>query len=539
MHLRLMSSIRPALCTVGIAALLILLPNTGIAQAARTGSTPTPEPSRVDMFAGYSYFHPIYATINKVPYNPIYPGVTASTSVYFNRRIGLQVEGSIFHNWPEDRIYTAQIGPVVRWQAGRFFPFIHLVGGTARVGGPAAQPGTWGTGFTAGGGIDYVLPFLGNHVAIRPVQADYSYSHANFGHSTNVTNGGVAKLSAYRLSGGLTLRLGTTKSTPPIQLGCTAQPTDAFPGDPVTITAGPANLPAKKTVTYVWSTSGGQISGATETATVTTTGLAPGDYTVTGHLNNGARQLAECTAGFRIHNFEPPTVTCSADPATVLSGQPVTITAAGHSPQNRILTYSYTASSGQVNGAGPNATLSTAGSAPGTTTITCAVVDDLGQKASAAAVITITAPPPPPVPQTRDLCSVAFDRDRRRPVRVDNEAKGCLDDVALTLNRDSSARLVLVGGHTADERPEAAAERTLNVEQYLTREKGVDPGRIELRTGDSGLRIVRSTLIPQGAIFDVGTTATFDSGSIQRHGQPYGPTTPAAPAPRRNRKPAN
>ena len=538
MRLRYTTLIRLTLRTVGIAVLMTLLPNIGTAQAAKTGAPPTPEPSRVDMFAGYSYFHPIDATINKIYYEPIYPGVDASTSVYFSRHFGLQVEGTIFHNWPYDRIYTAQIGPVVRWQAGRFFPFLHLVGGTARVGGPAAQPGTWGTGFTAGGGIDYVLPFLGNHVAIRPVQADYSYSHANFGHSTNVTNGGVAKLSAYRLDAGLTLRLGTTKSTPPIQLGCTSLPTDAYPGDQITITAAPANLNPRKSVTYVWAASAGQITGATETATVTTTGLAAGDYTVTGHLNNGARQLAECTAGFRIHNFEPPTVTCSADPATVLSGQPVAITAVGISPQNRILTYTYTASSGQMNGAGPNATLSTAGSSPGTTTVTCAVVDDLGRQASAAAVVTITAPPPPPVPQTRDLCSVSFDRDRRRPVRVDNEAKGCLDEIALTLNRDSSARLVLVGGHTPAEQPDAAAERAINVELYLTREKGVDAGRIELRTGDSGLRIVQSTLVPVGATFDNSSTATFDSGSIRRHGQPYGPATPV-PAPRKIRKPAN
>src|ERR1700722_16427295 len=171
MHLRFMSALRPTLCTLGIAALMTLHSNIGLAQAAKTGSTPTPEPSRVDMFAGYSYFHPIDATINKIYYQPIYPGVDASTSVYFNRHIGLQVEGTVFHNWPYDRIYTAQVGPVFRWQIGRLSPFVHLVGGSARVGGPAAQPGTWGTGFASGVGFDYVLPFLGNHIAIRPIQA--------------------------------------------------------------------------------------------------------------------------------------------------------------------------------------------------------------------------------------------------------------------------------------------------------------------------------------------------------------------------------
>ena len=537
MYLRFKSVIRPVPCALGM--LMTLLPNIGAAQAAKTGSTPSPEPSRVDMFAGYSYFHPFNSTINKIYYDPIVNGVDASTSVYFNRHIGVQIEGTIFHNWPQDRIYTAQLGPVFRWQVGHLFPFTHVLGGSARIGGPARQPGTWGEGLTAGAGVDVVLPFLGNHIAIRPAQADYTYSHANFGPSTNVDNGGVAKLHAYRLSGGLTLRLGSTKSAPPAQLGCVAQPADAYPGDPITVTATLTNFTSKKPVSYVWSSSGGSITGTTETPALTTAGLAPGDYTITGHANNGSRQVAECTAGFRIHAFEPPTIACSANPASVLSGQPVAITAAGQSPQNRSLTYTYTSSAGQMNGAGPNATLSTAGAPPGTITVTCAVADDLGKQASATTTITVTAPPPPPpVPQTSALCSIAFDRDRKRPVRVDNEAKGCLDDIALTLNRDSSAKLVLVGGHTPDEQPEAAAERALNVELYLSREKGIDPGRIELRTGSIGIRVVQSTLVPIGAIFDTGSTATFDAGSIRRHGQPYGPSTPA-PARKKIRKPAN
>ena len=82
MHLRLMSALRSTLCTLGMTALMTLPSNVGLAQAAKTGSMPPPEPSRVDMFAGYSYFHPIDATINKIYYQPIYPGVDASTSVF-------------------------------------------------------------------------------------------------------------------------------------------------------------------------------------------------------------------------------------------------------------------------------------------------------------------------------------------------------------------------------------------------------------------------------------------------------------------------
>ncbi len=275
-----------------------------------------------------------------------------------------------------------------------------------------------------------------------------------------------------------------------------------------------------------------KLPGNNETATVATAGLAAGDYTVKGHVSQGIRpgQQADCTAGFRVHAYEPPTLSCSANPSTVLPGENSTITAVGHSPQNRPLTYSYSASSGTISGNGTTATLNTAGDTPGTVTVTCNVVDDLGKQATASTSVGITAPPPPPVPpapSTRSLCSVTFDRDRKRPVRVDNEAKGCLDDIALTLNRESSARLVIVGHHAQDEQPDAAAQRTLNVKQYLIDEKGIDPTRIELRTGDSTGRSVDDILVPAGATFDTTSTATFDSSTVKRTGQPYG--KPAAP----------
>jgi hypothetical protein len=221
----------------------------------------------------------------------------------------------------------------------------------------------------------------------------------------------------------------------------------------------------------------------------------------------------------------------------VMPGETSTITSTGRSPQNRPLTYSYSASAGEVTGTTTTATLATSGDTPGTVTVTCNVVDDLGHQATANTSITITAPPIPPAPQTRNLCSLSFARDLKRPARVDNEAKGCLDEIALTLNRESSAKVVIVGKHSADETPDAAAERTLNVEQYLTQEKGIDPSRIELRTSDASGRAVEDILVPAGATFDTGGTATFDPSSIKRHGQGYGKLRPLQTYPKTHRKP--
>jgi Icc-related predicted phosphoesterase len=121
------------------------------------------------------------------------------------------------------------------------------------------------------------------------------------------------------------------------------------------------------------------------------------------------------------------------------------------------------------------------------------------------------------------MCSVSFERDRKRPVRVDNEAKACLDDIALELNRQTDAVLVVVGKHDPQEMPEAAAERTLNVKQYMTDEKGIDPRRIEVRTGENTSRTVDNILVPPGATWDAGGTTSFDPSRVQRHGEPYAP----------------
>jgi hypothetical protein len=523
---------------VALLAFLTASTLSAAAQATKTASTPPPELSRFDLYGGYGYLHPVNSDIGNVKYQPINPGAVVSAAGYFNRYVGVQAEGSFFPHGPNDCVFTAQAGPIFRYQKNRFVPFAHVLGGGAKVGGPIFQPCTWGWGITSGVGLDYILPAFNNRIAIRPLQTDFNYSHVDYGPpAPGLVTGGVGDIYAYRLSAGVVLRLGQITPPPPVQLGCTVQPANIFPGDPVTAAATASNLDLKKKATYTWTTSGGHITGTDSTATVITAGLAPGDYTVSGHVSEGMRpgQQASCTASFRIHAYEPPTISCSANPSTVMPGDSSTITSVASSPQNRPLSFSYSASAGQIASNTPTATLNTTGASPGAINVTCNVVDDLGKQATANTSVTVTAPPPPPAPQVRNLCSISFDRDRKRPVRVDNEAKGCLDEIALALNRESSAKLIIVGKHSADETADAAAQRDLNVAQYLTQEKGIDPSRIELRTGGDLTRSLDSILIPPGATFTPGDTNTFDTNSVKRQGQPYAkPKTTTRP-----RKPAN
>ena len=104
--------------------------------------------------------------------------------------------------------------------------------------------------------------------------------------------------------------------------------------------------------------------------------------------------------------------------------------------------------------------------------------------------MTILAPYVAPVPHTQALSAISFEGDKKRPTRVDNEAKAQLDAVALSLQQQPDAKVVLVGNATAEEKmppkhhkkhakmEDLAAQRAVNVKEYLVTEKGIDASRI-------------------------------------------------------------
>ena len=191
-----------------------------------------------------------------------------------------------------------------------------------------------------------------------------------------------------------------------------------------------------------------------------TASLAPGSYTVKCGIKEGKPgkeglkpwELADATASFTVKAFEPPTIGCSASPSTIKPGETATVTATGGSPQNRPLTYSYSASAGSVSGSGTTATFSSTGAPTGPAGITCNVTDDKGQTATASTSVTILSPYVAPTPHTQALCAITFEKDAKRPTRVDNEAKACLDEVALDLQKQADAKAVLVGDSNEKEK---------------------------------------------------------------------------------------
>ena len=474
-----------------------------------------------------------------------------SVAYYMNRYFGAEF---IYANHPDgtnDGVSSLAVGPIVRYPMDHFTLFAHAGVGSERLGGPnndnlstfEHNPYTWGVALHAGGGMDYDLPFFDNRFSLRLFQADYRFMHDDFGPYAGIPTsgpvGGRANISAVELSTGILLHFGHQIPPPPVTYSCSVSPASGYPGDPITVTGTALNLNPKKTPTYTWNSTGGAITGTSTTANITTATAAPGTYTVTGHVTEGPKpgQSADCTAQFTINAFQPPTISCSASPSSVNSGGTSTITASAMSPQNRPLTYSYSATGGTVNGTTSTATLTTPQLSPGasnsTATVTCNVVDDKGNTASANTsvnVIAPPAPPPPPAPMASSLCTVDFGRDKARPERVDNEAKACLDDVATALQSKADAKLSLVGNEDAKEqavdakkakmktkhpKPSDAAMRAVNTKDYLVTEKGIDPSRITVYTGTDDAQTVTTNLVPAGAADPAASDTAVDESAVK------------------------
>jgi hypothetical protein len=513
------------------------------AQAPSTAAPVGINPSRVDVFMGYSYFG-AHGQVKPagISYSSINVGAIGSVAYYMNKYVGGEAVFAAHPDGKNDGLYTISGGPIFRAPMQNFTLFAHGLVGGGRLGGPNQsnpfiyhEPYRWGPTLTAGGGMDYDLPFFDNRFSLRLFQADYRWIHTNYGPATTIPTfgvlGGRTNLSGVELSTGIVAHFGHIIPPPPVTYSCAVSPATVYPGDPITVTGTAGNLNPKKAYNYTWTADGGTISGNTSTATIDTKNATPGTYTAKGHIvQAGGKapkpgEMADCTATYTVKQFEPPTISCSASPSTVAPGDSSTITATGVSPQNRPLTYSYSASAGSVSGNGPSATLSTAGAAPGTITVTCNVVDDKGQTASSTTTVTVNAPPPPPPPSTSALCTASFERDTRRPARVDNEAKACLDDVALKLQSASDAKLAVVGNSTSDEKAppkkgrkktvDPAAERAVNVKDYLVTEKGIDPSRISVYTGSDDAKTVTTTLVPAGATLSTTGLTPVDESAVK------------------------
>jgi hypothetical protein len=498
---------RALLTTILVMLTVCLLSAIGLAQDEAT--------PQYDLFVGYQWLHPggSVPTPFGNPDAPVafkIPDMAAGfgTAVTYNFDSHWGVEADFGHNWDHYET-TGSVGPrfMVRTETTNYF--LHTLVSYNRLAVDGLTPSN-GIGAILGGGMD--LKFT-RSVYFRLFEADYVWARHNFASDAAPEFPDLRRpsLQGIRLRTGLVFNFGFPEIATPAA-AVTVQPTEAMVGEPITATATGSNFNPKHTLNYNWTSTCGKITGKDTTGSIDTTGAVAGSCTVTATITDPKAKKngeASASANFTLKEVpkNPPTVSCSANPTTVQSGGTVTVSCTCTSPDSVPVTVgNWTASGGNISGSGNSATLTTEGAAPGTITVSATCSDQRGLNTPATTQVTVeNPPPPPPPPPTASKLSTCDFPNPVKPWRVDNTCKAVLDDVAKNLQQNADNKLVIVGNADPKEkRKNLAGERAVNSKAYLTggeARQGIDPSRIEVRTGNGGTKTADFWVVPAGATF--------------------------------------
>jgi hypothetical protein len=317
----------------------------------------------------------------------------------------------------------------------------------------------------------------------------------------------------------------------PVSAVCTTDPLVTYAGATISVHVTPDGFLPHRKLTYTYRSTDGEVTGdGSSNGTVNTTGLQPGNYNISSLVSDDhkpkRRPVATCQASFIIKEPPkyPPKMHVRAEPQAVNSGDPVTVTAEGFSRDNRPLSFRCLANKGALAGGSTRYVLDTTGLASGIVNINCTVQDDRALSGFAATAVTVTLPPPPPAARKYGAV-LDFSADKKRPSRIDNAAKAMLDRYADALAADPDATAVVVGYDNAAERvskrhrkalpPQVAAQRVVNSNAYLVEDKGIDAGRVEVRTGIEDAQKVILWIVPAEAILDMSNTVGVDEPQLK------------------------
>jgi hypothetical protein len=522
---------------VAFALTLVLFASASLLYAQTAAPSAPPKSSsddtpKAEFFVGYQWLNPggnVPDTANSPPTPFPLPsmdgGFGFNLTWNFTRNLGL--EGNYGENWNKyGQLGTGAIGPKLTWRGDGVDFFVHTLLGIQRT-SIKGIPSTDGIAAVLGGGMDLKI---WKQLSLRLFEADYQPQRVNFSAIVPPSEPGLERQTwdGVRLTTGLVFNFGGAPELP-VSAACTVQPTEVMVGEPVHATVAATNFNPKHTLTYAWSSNGGKVEGKDTGASIDTNGLNAGSYTVTASVTDAKAHkngIASCTANFTVKPQNPPQVSCSASPSSLQAGGTATISCSCTSPDNVPVTVGgWTASGGSISGSGNTATLNTAGASPGSITIGATCTDSRGLTASTSASVNVEnpPPPPPPAPQATKVNECEYP-NVKKPWRVDNTCKAALDDVALKLQQDPDAKLIVVGNAGEDEVKKSrhknlAAERAVDVKYYLSEgeaQQHIDATRIETRTGNAGTMTSEQWIVPAGATFpEADSTTPVDETKVK------------------------
>ena len=375
---------------------------------------------KVEWFLGYSFWRAVPTALsNRMGY---LHGGSTSIAYNLNRYVGLVAD---FGGYDDSRLtlftpttsetfssggsaYTYLFGPRFSYRYERFTPFAQaLFGGTHAssvklsgcTGASFCTPLGSDNAFATAIGVGFDIRIT-HHIALRLIQGDFLLTHYKNLLSADGTDRGWQK--NVRLSTGVVFRFGGTPPPPPpppLAAACSAdrEMVYAGSGDLVVVNAQ-AGPPGQNPLNYTWSASEGTVDGTGSEVRWRSSDIPPGTYTIKVRVDDGRNGSAGCSVNVRVETRpnRPPTMSCSADHASVTVGQPVEITATASDPDNDPLSYSWNASGGRVEGTGSSVTFGTADLPPGSYTISGHVDDGRSGTADCSVVLDVQAVQPPP-----------------------------------------------------------------------------------------------------------------------------------------------
>ncbi len=450
-------SLRRFVSVLLLAAVAVWLPSPVSAQESVLGED-AEKPIKIgaEVFGGYSGYR-IGGTIDGVQVPDFKSGWAGQFILNFGRWAGLvgDVSG---HYAQSSSAYDLTFGPRLQLPVGHFRPFVE-----ARAGGQHLSPKGFPSGnkpaYIFGGGVDIKIS---SAFSIRPIDLSYIYT------SYSVLPTSLRpkySFNGFIAQAGLVYTLKRSPSEGEVLASCTVEPSIVDPGVPVKIGVTPKGFLPKRKLRYLYATSGGTISGSTPTESIDTTGIGPGAYTITAKVVDDGRgkhqQTASCRAQFSINT--PPT-----PPPTVAVEQPK----------------------------------------PTSSPVPAKQHDDAPATAEA-----VHTPLKVNAPEPSRFGIIEFNRNAKRPSRVDNEAKAQLDRYADALAARPDVGAVLVGraaakgGNVSKHVLSVASRRAMNTKDYMVKEKGIDSGRIEPRAGRGDGQITELWILPAATIFPAEGTS--------------------------------
>lgn len=376
-----------------------------------------------------------------------------------------------------------------------FVPFAELLIGVAHSGAQMTGNGSQSAfALEAGGGVDVVLT---KNIVWRFAEIDYLLTSY---HGDSLAAGG--RENNFKVGSGIVLRFGFPNEAPapaphlPPVAACSANPTSIFAGsgDTVAIHVN-ASSPQGDPLTYSYTATGGTVDGTGPDVRWVSTGVAVGSYTVTSAVNDGKGGTASCATDIRVEERpnRPPTATLSVERSPILPGEHTGVICTGSDPDGDPLTYSYSASGGQITGTGSNATFDATGLQPGSYTVKCTVNDGRGGTADATGNVEVQEPPQEKQLEVRlALHSIYFPTAQPTVARPHG---GLLASQAVTLDTLATDFLqyltykpdahLILGGHAdvrgGTEYNQLLSERRVKrAEDYLI-EKGVPADHLETK----------------------------------------------------------